>query len=161
MLTHKRVTLEDVWPPIEKGLTHLLTHLTEGFNSRHHIILYNKVWLYCSQPTGDRSKTGANMRGEELYLRTRTFMEKHVQSLAAVCSCVFPVSQLCRVAKLVWTFPCSIISKRSGKDTSLLWGLLTKYLATWFVDSTSASDLCRTEIGLNILLFLARRFMTS
>lgn len=35
-----KVGISDVWPPLEDGLTHLLTKLTEGFAMTHYMKLY-------------------------------------------------------------------------------------------------------------------------
>ncbi len=36
----QKLTLDDVWPPLEDGLTHLLTKLTEGFSMQAYMKLY-------------------------------------------------------------------------------------------------------------------------
>ena len=39
----QKITLDEVWPPLEDGLTHLLTKLTEGFSMQ----AYMKLYRFC------------------------------------------------------------------------------------------------------------------
>jgi len=90
MAHQKRVTLDDVWPGLEAGLTQLLTNLNEGFEKQRWMKLYTDVYDYCttSRPHNtSRSKgniSGANFAGEELYLRLNDFLKKHMKNLLKV-----------------------------------------------------------------------------
>eukprot|EP01090_Pellita_catalonica_P012433 TRINITY_DN2700_c0_g1_i1.p1 TRINITY_DN2700_c0_g1~~TRINITY_DN2700_c0_g1_i1.p1 ORF type:complete len:762 (+),score=116.57 TRINITY_DN2700_c0_g1_i1:78-2363(+) len=88
-MTHvvaKRVSLDDIWPELEKGVTTLLTNLNAGFPKKRWMQLYSNVYNYCttSRPSPHRKVggiSGANFVGEELYNRLRDFLKKHMRGL--------------------------------------------------------------------------------
>jgi cullin 1 len=89
-LVPKRVTLDEIWPELDAGLTTLLTNLNEGFPRDKWMELYTGVYNYCTTarsaaPTkGKPSVSGANFAGEELYVRTHDFLKKHMKNLLKV-----------------------------------------------------------------------------
>eukprot|EP01121_Diplochlamys_sp_Union-15-3_P009627 TRINITY_DN2624_c0_g3_i1.p1 TRINITY_DN2624_c0_g3~~TRINITY_DN2624_c0_g3_i1.p1 ORF type:complete len:772 (-),score=134.47 TRINITY_DN2624_c0_g3_i1:29-2344(-) len=91
MAQQKRVTLDDVWPHLEEGLTQVLTNLNEGFEKKRWMTLYTDVYNYCttSRPqntsrTGKGNIAGANFAGEDLYLRLNEFLTKYMKNLLKV-----------------------------------------------------------------------------
>uniref|UniRef100_A0A6B2KYM3 Cullin family profile domain-containing protein n=1 Tax=Arcella intermedia TaxID=1963864 RepID=A0A6B2KYM3_9EUKA len=80
--------MDEVWPPLEKGLTYLLTNLTEGFSLNKYMDLYSAVYNYCTTPrptakpsTPGKPVAGANLVGEELYYRLMNFLQRHMKVL--------------------------------------------------------------------------------
>jgi cullin 1 len=82
----KRVTLDEIWPDLEDGITTLVTNLNAGFPRKRWMSLYSNVYNYCttSRPTPGRKpggNSGANFVGEELYSRLSDFLKNHMQKL--------------------------------------------------------------------------------
>eukprot|EP01098_Paradermamoeba_levis_P002421 TRINITY_DN12812_c0_g1_i1.p1 TRINITY_DN12812_c0_g1~~TRINITY_DN12812_c0_g1_i1.p1 ORF type:complete len:196 (+),score=58.65 TRINITY_DN12812_c0_g1_i1:245-832(+) len=90
MQGQKRVSLDDIWPDLEKGMNQVLTNLNSGFPSKQWMLLYTSVYDYCTSskpPASTRTSkpgvapTGANFVGEELYHRLKDYLKKHVRNL--------------------------------------------------------------------------------
>jgi len=80
MIGARVVTLDDVWPVLDNGLTHLLNNLTEGFSHPKYLELYNSVYDYCtSRPKVGKTSSGANFAGEELYYRLQNFLQRQMK----------------------------------------------------------------------------------
>lgn len=83
----KKVTLEEIWPDLERGVHQLITNLNQGFPIDRWMNLYSSVYNYCttSRPhtTSRTSKgpSGANFVGEELYNKLKEFLIKYMQEL--------------------------------------------------------------------------------
>jgi cullin 1 len=82
----KRVSLDDIWPDLEDGITTLVTNLNAGFPRARWMELYSNVYNYCttSRPSPGRKPggiSGANFVGEELYNRLSEFLKKHMKHL--------------------------------------------------------------------------------
>jgi cullin 1 len=86
----KRVTLDEIWPSLEAGISQLITNLNEGFPVKQWMVLYSNVYNYCTtsrpQNPGRPTKgaSGANFVGEDLYLRLQDFLKKHMKSLLKI-----------------------------------------------------------------------------
>jgi cullin 1 len=85
-LIPKKITIDDIWPELEAGLTQFLTNLNEGFPRDKWMKLYTAIYTYCTSArtnTSQKSKntSGATFIGEELYLRTNDFLKKHIKGL--------------------------------------------------------------------------------
>jgi hypothetical protein len=85
----KRVSLDDIWPDLEDGITTLVTNLNAGFPRARWMELYSNVYNYCttSRPSPGRKPggiSGANFVGEELYNRLSEFLKKHMKHLGKV-----------------------------------------------------------------------------
>jgi len=82
----QKLTIEQIWPQLERGCNHLLTRLNEGFSMKDHMKLYSSVYDYCTtaKPVNARDgkqRVGANFAGEELYRRLQDFLVEHVNSI--------------------------------------------------------------------------------
>ncbi|KAL6068140.1 Cullin 1 [Balamuthia mandrillaris] len=82
----KRVSLDDIWPDLENGITSLVTNLNAGFERKRWVELYSHVYNYCttSRPSPGRKAgtiSGANFVGEELYNRLSDYLKKHMKHL--------------------------------------------------------------------------------
>jgi len=86
----KRVTLEEIWPDLETGVSQLLTNLNQGFPRDRWMVLYSSVYNYCTTsrpatpPKGGKVLTGANFVGEELYNKLKEFLTKYMLTLLKV-----------------------------------------------------------------------------
>lgn len=82
----KRVSLDDIWPDLEDGITSLVTNLNAGFPRKRWMELYSNVYNYCttSRPSPGRKPggiSGANFVGEELYNRLSEYLKRHMKQL--------------------------------------------------------------------------------
>jgi len=82
----KRVSLDEIWPDLEDGITSLVTNLNAGFPRKRWMELYSNVYNYCttSRPAPGRKPggiSGANFVGEELYTRLSEFLKNHMKKL--------------------------------------------------------------------------------
>eukprot|EP00005_Dracoamoeba_jomungandri_P001963 CAMPEP_0174261182 /NCGR_PEP_ID=MMETSP0439-20130205/11275_1 /TAXON_ID=0 /ORGANISM="Stereomyxa ramosa, Strain Chinc5" /LENGTH=759 /DNA_ID=CAMNT_0015345615 /DNA_START=55 /DNA_END=2334 /DNA_ORIENTATION=+ len=83
----KRVSLDDIWPDLENGITTLLTNLNAGFPRKRWMELYSNVYNYCttSRPSPSRKPTGisgANFVGEELYNRLAEYLKRYMKQIS-------------------------------------------------------------------------------
>jgi len=83
----KRVSLDDIWPDLEGGITELVTNLNAGFPRKRWMDLYSNVYNYCttSRPAPGRKPggiSGANFVGEELYNRLSEYLKRHMKNLS-------------------------------------------------------------------------------
>jgi len=84
-----RWTLDEVWPDLDQGITHLLTNLTEGFSLQQYMKLYSSVHNHCTARAnsatmparGRGGHGGAKLAGAELYARLRNFLIKYLKML--------------------------------------------------------------------------------
>jgi len=90
-MSTKKVTLEEIWPGLETGVTLLITNLNQGFPQNKCMGLYTDVYNYCTTartPTSARATnktvTGANFVGEELYNKLKEFLTRHMKGLLKV-----------------------------------------------------------------------------
>jgi len=80
----QKITIDQIWPQLERGCTHLLTRLNEGFSMKDYMNLYTGVYNYCTNTkpaTRTGQKVGANFAGEELYRRLQEFLLAHVENI--------------------------------------------------------------------------------
>lgn len=97
MQARAKYSIDDIWPGLETGLTHLLVNLTEGFSMDSYMGLYTfvagirlnslgrSVYNHCTtQRPQVRSASNANFAGEQLYYRLRNFLQKHMKGLLQV-----------------------------------------------------------------------------
>jgi cullin 1 len=80
----KKFTLEIVWPELDAGLTRLMTNLADGIPLADYMNLYSLVYNYCTTTRAvvqGKKVTGAKFAGEELYLRLRSFLQRHLKTL--------------------------------------------------------------------------------
>eukprot|EP01113_Clastostelium_recurvatum_P019149 TRINITY_DN225_c0_g1_i1.p1 TRINITY_DN225_c0_g1~~TRINITY_DN225_c0_g1_i1.p1 ORF type:complete len:771 (+),score=282.14 TRINITY_DN225_c0_g1_i1:104-2416(+) len=92
----KRVTLDDIWPNLDAGITQLLTNLNKEFPRDKWMDLYSSVYNFCTTskpPTAQRGgssaagaakASGANFVGEELYNRLTEFLKRHMKEILRV-----------------------------------------------------------------------------
>lgn len=105
--TRNTITIDELWSPLEKAFTRLLSNNNECFDVRTSMLLYrcnssslpteffcqdsnltdrfSKIFAYCSQQfPRERSRPGANFVGQELYEKTRNYLQKHTQEIYQV-----------------------------------------------------------------------------
>jgi len=111
-----KLTLDDVWPPLEDGLRHLLTKLTEGFSMPSYMKLYRSSLRHCTsppccspaistamftiiaQPRGQRLQTRANLRRRARTSPARTSITVYRTSFRSTSRmssrCALPLNSL-------------------------------------------------------------------
>jgi len=85
-MSQKSVSLEDIWPSLENGLTVLLTKTNENFPKTEYMKLYTHIYDYCTKGSKTPGKTekqpsGANFVGEQLYHKVDHFLQEYNKQL--------------------------------------------------------------------------------
>lgn len=85
--TQRYVSLDEIWPDLDRGLNSILTNLEEGFPLKEWMKLYAHVYDYCTkgarapQKQNGSKSAGANFLGEELYYRVCHFLQNYTKRL--------------------------------------------------------------------------------
>lgn len=69
---------DSVWPKLESGIISLLKNLNDGMQPETWMEHYSLVVSYC---TKQDNKTGSFRPGEDLYIRLKGFLKRHMQSI--------------------------------------------------------------------------------